>query len=379
MKKNNLITLFILCGFASVAQWNTSGTNIYNSNTGNVGIGTTAPGYKLDVVGPINDWKARFQGPDGYITIGPANSSWAHIYTDRPAFIFNQSVYSFGSFSSYNTDLVLQTTGTTRMTINNSSGSVGIGLSNPYAGSRLHAKSNYTSAWTITSEAYTNDRIVGLAHDGNVGMVSTSYLGNSGFSPLELRTSNITRLHVAVDGNVGIGTTAPTLGKIHVAQSSDASDQGIAILNSTGARAMRLWTDLNNSYVYSGATGQANLILNGTGNVGIGTLNPNQKLTVNGTIYGKEVKVDLNVPGPDYVFEKDYKLPSLEEIKSYVDQHKHLPEVPSAKEMEQNGINLSEMNMILLKKVEELTLHVLELKMQNDDLLKRVSQIESKK
>jgi hypothetical protein len=96
------------------------------------------------------------------------------------------------------------------------------------------------------------------------------------------------------------------------------------------------------------------------GNVGIGTTSPNQKLTVNGTIYGKEVKVDLNVPGPDYVFEKDYKLPSLEEIKLYIDRHKHLPEVPSAKDMEQNGINVSAMNMILLKKIEELTLHVIE-------------------
>ena len=97
------------------------------------------------------------------------------------------------------------------------------------------------------------------------------------------------------------------------------------------------------------------------GNVGIGTTSPTQKLTVNGTVYSKEVKVDVGAGAPDYVFEKDYKLPSLEEIKSYVDQHKHLPEVPSAKDMEQNGINLSEMNMILLKKVEELTLHIIQL------------------
>lgn len=58
----------------------------------------------------------------------------------------------------------------------------------------------------------------------------------------------------------------------------------------------------------------------------------------------------LNVPGPDYVFEPDYKLPSLEQLQAYINQNKHLPEVPSAKEMEQDGINLSEMNMILLLK-----------------------------
>ncbi len=97
-----------------------------------------------------------------------------------------------------------------------------------------------------------------------------------------------------------------------------------------------------------------------SGNVGIGSLNPNQKLTVNGTIYGKEVKVDLSVPGPDYVFEKSYNLPTLEEIKTYIDQNKHLPEVPSAVEMEKNGVKLGKMNMLLLKKVEELTLYVIE-------------------
>jgi hypothetical protein len=133
MKKNNLITLFILCGFACAAQWNTSSTNIYNSNSGNVGIGTAAPAYKLDVVGPANDWKAKFQGPDGYIAIGPANSSWAHIYTDRPAFLFNAPVYTYyGFFSSYSSaDLSLQTNGTTRLSILNSNGSVGVGTTSP--------------------------------------------------------------------------------------------------------------------------------------------------------------------------------------------------------------------------------------------------------
>jgi hypothetical protein len=107
------------------------------------------------------------------------------------------------------------------------------------------------------------------------------------------------------------------------------------------------------------------------GDVGIGTTNPNQKLTVNGTIYGKEVKVDLNVPGPDYVFEPTYNLPSLTEIETYIKANKHLPEVPSAKEMEANGINLSEMNMLLLKKVEELTLHIIRQE-------KRISELELK-
>jgi hypothetical protein len=108
----------------------------------------------------------------------------------------------------------------------------------------------------------------------------------------------------------------------------------------------------------AGATSPSTkFIIKNDGNIGIGTTSPDSKLTVNGTIHAKEVKVDLSIQGPDYVFEKDYNLMSLEEIKAYIEKHKHLPEVPSAKEMETNGVNLSEMNMLLLKKVEELTLH----------------------
>ncbi|MFV1883185.1 MAG: hypothetical protein ACMZ7B_01650 [Balneola sp.] len=97
----------------------------------------------------------------------------------------------------------------------------------------------------------------------------------------------------------------------------------------------------------------------GDGNVGIGTSNPDQKLTVKGKIHSEEVIVDLNVPGPDYVFEEDYNLTSLKELEAYIKANKHLPEIPSAKEMEANGITLGEMNVLLLKKIEELTLHAI--------------------
>ena len=106
-----------------------------------------------------------------------------------------------------------------------------------------------------------------------------------------------------------------------------------------------------------------------TGNVGIGTIPAaDYKLAVNGKIWSTEVNVSLTVPGPDYVFEKDYSLPSLESVKSYIETNKHLPEVPSAKEMETNGINVSELNMTMLKKIEELTLYTIQLKEELDVL-----------
>jgi len=97
----------------------------------------------------------------------------------------------------------------------------------------------------------------------------------------------------------------------------------------------------------------------GNGNVGIGITNPDSKLSVNGTVHSKEVKVDLN-GWPDYVFKPTYHLPTLFEVQTYIAQNHHLPDMPSEAEVIKNGINLGEMNKILTKKVEELTLYLIE-------------------
>ena len=94
-------------------------------------------------------------------------------------------------------------------------------------------------------------------------------------------------------------------------------------------------------------------------NVGIGTNSPDSKLTVKGKIHAEEVKIDLSVPGADYVFEEGYKLMSLQDIQQFIKEHGHLPNVPSAKDMEENGVELGVMNMKLLEKIEELTLYII--------------------
>ncbi|MEP5434452.1 MAG: hypothetical protein ABJP92_16820, partial [Flavobacteriaceae bacterium] len=112
--------------------------------------------------------------------------------------------------------------------------------------------------------------------------------------------------------------------------------------------------------------------------VGIGTTVPDAKLSVKGNIHAEEVKVDLSVPGPDYVFKEDYDLKSLEEVQNHIKKHGHLPNIPSAKEMEENGIQLGEMNMKLLEKIEELTLYTLEQEKQLQEKDARIQEIEEK-
>lgn len=111
------------------------------------------------------------------------------------------------------------------------------------------------------------------------------------------------------------------------------------------------------------------------GNVGIGISNPANKLDVNGIIHSREVKVDLSFPAPDYVFANDYNLRSLKEVETFVNKNSHLPEIPSAKEFEKNGIQLAEMNMALLKKVEELTLYAIQQEKKTEKMLKIIEEL----
>jgi len=98
------------------------------------------------------------------------------------------------------------------------------------------------------------------------------------------------------------------------------------------------------------------------GNVGIGTTDTKgYKLAVAGNMIAESVKVQLRSAWPDYVFAKDYTLPSLKETEKHIKENNHLPGIPSAAEVKNNGIDVGEMNAKLLKKIEELTLYVIDL------------------
>jgi len=118
--------------------------------------------------------------------------------------------------------------------------------------------------------------------------------------------------------------------------------------------------DMDRNIVF-GTSNVERMRINQAGNIGIGTPNPDSKLTVAGNIHAREVKVTVKAGEvPDYVFANDYKLKSLQEVEDYIKQNSHLPEIQSATEIEKNGLMLAEMNLTLLKKIEELTLYIIE-------------------
>lgn len=117
-----------------------------------------------------------------------------------------------------------------------------------------------------------------------------------------------------------------------------------------------------------------------TGNVGIGTTNPGPyKLAVEGKIGAREIKVTLANPWADYVFNKSYQLKSLYDLEKFIQLNKHLPGIPSAPEVkEAGGVELGSMNVKLLEKVEELTLYMIQLKKENDEIKKQLRRIQKK-
>jgi len=116
------------------------------------------------------------------------------------------------------------------------------------------------------------------------------------------------------------------------------------------------------------------IVTSENGNVGIGTDNPQNKLDVNGTIRAKEIVVETG--WADFVFSEKYKLPTLEEVKTHIEENKHLPGIPSETEMkEKGGTNLGEMQVLLLQKIEELTLYAIQQQETIDKLNEKIEDL----
>ena len=208
-------------------------------------------------------------------------------------------------------------------------------------------------------------------------------LGQSGWTDV----GSVVRLPTSTD-KVGIGTASPN--DPLTIKSGSADETGIALGlapddndNTQGGLSVQAggWVGLLGYnrilFLTDGGLGYSTkMIIDGSGNVGMGTTNPGSyKLAVSGKIRAKEVVVETG--WSDFVFEEDYYLMPLPEVERYIAEYQHLPDVPSAEEVAANGLALGESQALLLQKVEELTLYMIDLDKENQALNRRIASLEN--
>ena len=308
-------------------------------------------------------------------------------------------------------------------------GNMGINTNNPKANLHLHspkaceliiAQKTEEEVDTNESRIDLNDPIIVPLKSCNTFLMTNNNTTN-GFSISQSGTSVTMRQNenaplkmvtlgggftIDAKGDVGFGTDMP-FHKIHLTNGNNILLSGSTTRNPSGspngsilfgaqatsacpwgiwgieydhnASGLNFWKP---AICGNGLYGNYFFFLHDNGKIGIGTNTPQRKLDVNGDIAAtgayingtlKAKKVVVNTTGwSDFVFAPEYKLPTLSETEAYIKANGHLPEIPSAKEVEENGIELGEMQSKLLQKIEELTLHIIELE-------KRMSELEAKK
>ena len=323
---------------------------------GNVGIGTTAnAAFKLDVNGTIRTTE---------IALSNNNAG------NRLLWARTDGTHKTGLTSDGFSNLMVLTNNVERMRIN-TNGEVGIGIA-PVTGIALNVK----------------------------GTIQSTDIKTTGVGKFNGNGTSIVKW-----GNPNVGWTNNAIAMNGIRESDvwtlygDGARSSIGLITTDIFSNMRFVTHHDNTIKTGKTLSDEELINNNTkliilenGNVGIGVPTPQAKLHVAGTIRATEIQVltasvsDLNVNGDihanniriatngqtaDFVFEPTYQLRPLAEVENFILENKHLPEIPSATQMEADGVNLAEMNKLLLMKVEELTLYVIQQQKQINQLMEK--------
>ena len=306
--------VFLLLGVTGMILNVNSQENKIES-TGNVGIGTTNPKHKLDVNGNIENRTGEFYSEANAFVFRNNGGAWTPINSRGINIGDWVNSTSYGEFiTGSDYHMNFKIQGVSRLFIHKSNGNVGIGTNNPSNSQGWHG------VLDVAGSQHSKILATSVNATFKTGIFShnESWHGGGGF----------------------VGTESN-----------------------------------HNLHLITGYSPKMTILTNG--NIGIGTKNPDMKLTVKGNIHAEEVKIDLNVPAPDYVFKDSYQLRSLEELENFIKDNSHLPEIPSAKDFKQNGIMQAEMDINLLKKIEELTLYTIQQEKKIKAQAKKIENLES--
>lgn len=344
-----------------------------------VGIGTLTPASRLEVQG--------------------VSTSTANIITAQTNYIGNTDVIGVNSLSVTNDGYGiggkftggykgLEATG-------NAGGYAGLGYgilatANGTAGTRygvygtaLGGSTNYGVAGVVLGGA-NNYAVFGICN--NLAGYAGYFQGRGHFTE-DLRADK----SMYVDDNLGVGTLTP-VSKLNVVNGVDASltTNGFIQLGSTSS--WNLLLDDNEILARNNGAGNDLFIQNDGGNVlmcaseaggvGIGltagsSLATGYIFSVDGKIIAEEMRIQNSANWPDYVFEKEYPLMPLDELKESIEVNKHLPNIPSASAMETDGLLVGDMQKKMMEKIEELTLYVIKLDEANRKLQEEVEKLKS--
>ena len=365
------------------------------AESGNVGIGTTNPQLALHIAG--NNLTQKNAGIQ--FSFDSNNNYNAFI---RP--YWNSATDSRLGFGITPTASGVPSE---QMTILGN-GNVGIGVTAP--SQKLHVISSNPDTQPIALFQNTNatgfagiqiDRVSSVRYalsqystgnvvDWNTGITYNGGAANSAYSIATGISLSDSKLTILNSGNIGIGTTNPTPIYGRTLEINNTFG-GSLHLKSPNVQSYYAASDgLNGGIIGTGSfhdfsiitSGQNRIIVKSNGNVTIGTTSTpvDYKLAVGGDVIAERVVVKLQNTWPDYVFKKSYGLRSLEQVEQFINQNSHLPEVPSAQEVTDKGIDVGAMNAKLLQKVEELTLYLIEqdkqIKMQNKENKMQNNEIE---
>lgn len=257
---------------------------------------------------------------------------------------------------------------------------------NPASQLRLLGSSTLSSFLVAPQGSSQNDSEILLAEDDNFTYgISLKYDGGDNrlyFYGKDSQDTLGSHLTIERDGNIGIGTSAP-IGNFHIhdpnnqhnivyitpkSTSGDSSSVFFAEDNNAETGMYWMYDGTNNRIglwgetSYGGPYGPHMLIYRNTGNMAIGGENfaTGYKLSVEGKVMCEEIRVSLQENWPDYVFANDYNLMPINEFRKFIEKYKHLPNIPDAQNIEDSGVELGEMQRLLLEKIEELSLYILE-------------------